>query len=131
VPSLHQPLMTVALHAFGPETSTARWQRDMSGFKSELPKITKGSPAIVGGDFNATTDEVQFRNLLDAGFSDAVDQSGAGYTPTYPADRWFGPLIGIDHVLTRNGPVATDVHSVEIPGTDHRALVATIAVPRN
>ncbi len=87
-----------------------------------------GETALIGGDFNATLDTVQFRRILAQGFSDAADQAGAGFTPTWPADRWFPPLITIDHVLTRDA-VARSVDSVEIPGSDHRALVAVVRIP--
>jgi endonuclease/exonuclease/phosphatase (EEP) superfamily protein YafD len=73
---------------------------------------------------------VQFRRILAGGFADAADQAGAGYTRSYPADRWYPPLIAIDHVLTRNGPVATAVDTVTVEGSDHRSLVARVAVPR-
>ncbi|WP_442521722.1 hypothetical protein, partial [Salmonella enterica] len=56
---------------------------------------------------------------------DVADQSGAGLTPTYPAGRRVPPLLGIDHILTRNSS-ASGVHTVRIPGTDHLGLAATI-----
>jgi endonuclease/exonuclease/phosphatase (EEP) superfamily protein YafD len=94
-----------------------------------LDGLPAGRPVIVGGDFNATPDVAQFRSVLRTGFADAADQAGAGMTRTYPADRWFPPLIAIDHVLTRGGAVATGVQTVSISGSDHRALLARIAVP--
>ncbi len=99
----------------------------MARYPSALGALT-GPTVLVGGDFNSTPDTAQFRTILNQGFSDAANQAGAGFTPTWPADRWFPPLITIDHVLTR-GAVATSVDSVEIPGSDHRALVASIRVP--
>jgi endonuclease/exonuclease/phosphatase (EEP) superfamily protein YafD len=80
---------------------------------------------VVAGDFNATVDHAQFRDLLDHGYSDAAEQSGAGYLPTYPNDRWYGPLIGIDHVLVR-GMRAGSVDTYGLPGSDHRALLARL-----
>ncbi|MGH9271923.1 MAG: endonuclease/exonuclease/phosphatase family protein, partial [Ilumatobacteraceae bacterium] len=85
-------------------------------------------PAIVAGDLNATFDHRQFRDLLDTGLRDAVEQAGAGYVPTYPVGRRFPPLISIDHILTRGRITATDVETQELPGTDHRALLATLVV---
>jgi endonuclease/exonuclease/phosphatase (EEP) superfamily protein YafD len=103
----------------------------VSRFAQYLPTLSGCDPMIVGGDFNATPDTVQFRTILGAGFADAADQAGAGSTRTYPADRWYPPLIAIDHVLSRNGPVATDLRTVAIKGSDHRALVVRVAVPRS
>jgi endonuclease/exonuclease/phosphatase (EEP) superfamily protein YafD len=86
-----------------------------------------GRPAVIAGDFNATVDHTQFRALLTRGYADAARQAGAGYLATYPADRWFGPVIGIDHVLSR-GAAATSVRTVDLPGSDHRGVLAQIAV---
>jgi endonuclease/exonuclease/phosphatase (EEP) superfamily protein YafD len=70
----------------------------------------------------------QFRDLLDGGYRDAVIQTGAGFSPTYSPHPALPPLITIDHVLTRNSSTRS-IHSVAIPGSDHRALLATVAVP--
>lgn len=121
------PMVSLAaVHAFGPYPSqqTPGWVRDMRLLPGVLHRLS--APALVGGDFNATLDTEQFRNLLTDGFADAADQAGAGFTPTYPADRVF-PLIAIDHVLTR-GAVGVRADSVQIPHTDHRALVAVVRV---
>ena len=85
-----------------------------------------GRTVVVGGDFNATVDNGQFRDLLAGGYADAAEELGVGYLPTYPADRWFPPLIAIDHVLTTNvAPVS--LTDVALPGSDHRGLLARIA----
>jgi endonuclease/exonuclease/phosphatase (EEP) superfamily protein YafD len=47
---------------------------------------------------------------------------------TLPVQQWYPPLITIDHILTRNA-AASSIRTVEVPGSGHRALLATIAVP--
>jgi len=43
------------------------------------------APLVVAGDFNATRDHRQFRDLWNStGYRDAGDDSGAGLMPTYP-----------------------------------------------
>jgi endonuclease/exonuclease/phosphatase (EEP) superfamily protein YafD len=37
-------------------------------------------------------------------------------------------MITIDHVLTRNA-VASSIMTIDVPGSDHRSLLANIAVP--
>lgn len=54
-------------------------------------------------------------------------QAGAGWVPTWRNGRWHMPLMGIDHVLTR-GATACCVSTETIAGTDHRALIATLAM---
>jgi endonuclease/exonuclease/phosphatase (EEP) superfamily protein YafD len=70
----------------------------------------------------------QFRDLLTNGYRDAVEQTGAGFAPTFPSNRWYPPVITIDHILTRNAS-ASPVGTIEVPGSDHRALLATVRVP--
>jgi endonuclease/exonuclease/phosphatase (EEP) superfamily protein YafD len=83
---------------------------------------------IVGGDYNSTPDMRQFRDLLTDGYHDAVEQTGSGFAPTLPADTRFPPVITIDHVLARNA-VASSIMTIDAPGSDHRSLLANIAVP--
>jgi hypothetical protein len=70
----------------------------------------------------------QSRYLLTNGNHDAVEQTGSGFAPTLPADTRFPPVITIDHVLTRNG-VASSIMTIDVPESDHRSLLANIAVP--
>jgi endonuclease/exonuclease/phosphatase (EEP) superfamily protein YafD len=48
--------------------------------------------------------------------------------PTFPHDTWFPTAITIDHVLTRKAE-ASSITTIEMPGSDHRTRLATIAVP--
>jgi endonuclease/exonuclease/phosphatase (EEP) superfamily protein YafD len=101
------------------------WLSETARLRRILPSVP--GPTLVAGDFNATVDHVQFRRLLSHGFADATRQSGAGYLATYPANRWYGPLLAIDHVLTRSA-VATSTRSVSVPGSDHRGLLVALKV---
>jgi endonuclease/exonuclease/phosphatase (EEP) superfamily protein YafD len=103
--------------------STTPWADDLAQLEAVLPTLP--GPAIVAGDFNATRDHVQFRDLL-TDFSDSADDAGAGIFPTFPTDQVVGPLVSIDHVLVSATLVGTGVDSYTVPGTDHRAVVATV-----
>ena len=71
----------------------------------------------------------QFRDLLTNGYRDAVEQTGAGFAPTFPSNRrTIPPLLVIDHILTRAAP-ASSIKTIKLPGSDHRSLLATIKVP--
>jgi endonuclease/exonuclease/phosphatase (EEP) superfamily protein YafD len=121
-------LTFVAVHLLPPYPYPAReWLAETARLRDFLADIP-GS-ALVAGDFNATVDHVQFRRLLTDGYADATRQAGAGYPATYPTDRRFGPLIGIDHVLTR-GATATAARTVTLPGSDHRGLLVRVAFGR-
>lgn len=115
----------------GDENTVADWGTGMAGAKAQLDNFARAAGAgavIIGGDYNSTPDMWQFRDLLTNGYRDAVEESGAGFAPTFPADASIPPLITIDHVLTRNA-VATSVSVVSVPGSDHLALLATIQLP--
>lgn len=109
------------------------WPVHREGWEAELDQIRTSLhgvgdlPVVVGGDFNATWDHPEFRRLLDDGYRDAAEQAGAGWLPTWPADRVVA-LIGIDHVLVR-GAQAAHVTSLTVPGTDHRAVLAVTVLP--
>ena len=81
------------------------------------------------GDFNATFDHAPFREFLGERFEDAARQTGRGLTFTWPADKSPIPrFAGIDHVVVDRGIVAGRVETKVIAGSDHAALLATIAV---
>jgi endonuclease/exonuclease/phosphatase (EEP) superfamily protein YafD len=120
----------VSAHLAGP------WPQPIDDWKSDMDKMPStmrqlldtaaGGCVIVAGDFNATLDMSPFRRLLDNGFHDAAEQSGAGVTPTYPANlNKVPPVIAIDHVLTA-GCTATTARVVPLAGSDHRGLVSTV-----
>jgi endonuclease/exonuclease/phosphatase (EEP) superfamily protein YafD len=117
-----------AVHPTSPtnDASTSRWRRELTALRQTL----EGTPGrqVVAGDFNATRDHAPFRQLLDAGLVDAADAQGWTAWPgmTWPAHRFHPPLMRLDHVVVSTGFGVRDVDVVEIPGTDHRAVVARL-----
>ncbi|GEL25895.1 endonuclease [Pseudonocardia sulfidoxydans NBRC 16205] len=86
-----------------------------------------GGPAIVAGDLNATFDHSVLRDAA-RGCGDAAEQRGQGLTPTWgPWGRTLGPQI--DHVLATSGITAESVRFLDLPGSDHRAVLTRLAVP--
>jgi len=122
-------MLVACVHPISPyPDDTAEWDAEMGLLQGWLAGVD--SPAIFAGDFNATPDHRQFRDVLATGFADAATQVGTGWLPTYPANRRRLPLlITIDHVLTNDGIVATSVARVNIPDTDHVGLLVRLAVP--
>ena len=136
VPGVEYEPLVASVHVMSPvagdENTIDDWRYGMAGAKAQLDAFAKeAGPAavIIGGDYNSTPDMRQFRDLLTNGYRDAVQQTGSGFAPTFKADSsWGPPLITIDHILTRNA-VASSVRTVKVPGSDHRAVLATIKVP--
>ncbi|MGW0434047.1 endonuclease/exonuclease/phosphatase family protein [Micromonospora sp. NPDC003197] len=103
------------------------WHTDLD----RQPKATGDGPLrILAGDFNATLDHQPLRALLDTGYVDAAAAAGVGLTGTWgPYDGDPIPPVAIDHVLVdpRVGVRAASVHP--LPGSDHRAVLADLALP--
>ncbi|GAB3196338.1 endonuclease/exonuclease/phosphatase family protein [Geodermatophilus arenarius] len=130
-----QPGPTVlGVHAAGPWPQAADdWVRDLAKLPALLQRLGQeadehDSAVLVGGDFNATWGNAQFRGLLQDGYRDAAEQLGARWTATFPAGAAIPPVIGIDHVLVR-GAGARDLRTVTVPGSDHRGVLTTVTLP--
>jgi endonuclease/exonuclease/phosphatase (EEP) superfamily protein YafD len=135
VPQVGFDPLVASVHISSPVTrdtdSFDAWRRGITATKAGLhdfAEVTGPGAVIVAGDFNSTPDMRQFRDLLTEGYRDAVEQTGAGYGPTFPSNLDVPPFITIDHVLTRNA-AASSIRTITMPGSDHRALLATIHVP--
>ncbi|CAM3867775.1 endonuclease/exonuclease/phosphatase family protein [Tsukamurella ocularis] len=113
-----------ALHPM-PPLDASTWDSELRRIGTLLQGVPEGRPVIALGDYNATYDHVRFRSLLTGGYRDAGQVAGAGWLPTYPTDKLYPPVVGIDHVLLR-GLGAASVSGHEIPGADHRAVLARL-----
>jgi endonuclease/exonuclease/phosphatase family metal-dependent hydrolase len=89
---------------------------------------------LVVGDLNATVDHAPMRRLEDAGFRSATELANDGFQPTWPAYGFESVLgipvphvVAIDHVLVGDRLTAISTHTVDLPGSDHRGLVAEVA----
>ena len=109
---------------------------DPAGWKADHAAILKQAEAdhadLILGDMNATPDHDVMRRLDDAGFRDAGEVANEGWQPTWPANHvgilpLLPPLVRIDHVLIGESMASLGTHTVDIEGTDHLALVATVA----
>ncbi|MDO3646359.1 endonuclease/exonuclease/phosphatase family protein [Nocardia mangyaensis] len=123
------PVAVYAFHPVPPIYDSGVWAAELARLHAILRRAPTDRPVIIGGDFNATHDHARFRAMASDRFADAAAQAGAGHLRTYPTDKRFPPLVGIDHFLLADAH-ATAVETVELPGADHRALVARIVVER-
>ncbi|MFF0745119.1 endonuclease/exonuclease/phosphatase family protein [Streptomyces sp. NPDC004111] len=107
--------------------------RHLGTWRTELEAIRAyvaggGGPTLVAGDFNASQDHAAFRRVLDAGagLRDSAAAAGAARTPTWPAKTL--PVLGtqIDHVLVSREFSVRNVRFLDLPQTDHRALLTDL-----
>lgn len=121
-------LRVVDIHPLTPgRTGIDIWEDSLG----DLPATGDGLPWVLLGDFNATLDHSRLREVLDRGYRDAGDVAGMGLIPTWPNrghDSTF-PVITIDHVLADDRLDFSDYGVEDLPGSDHRSIHATLALP--
>jgi endonuclease/exonuclease/phosphatase (EEP) superfamily protein YafD len=88
-----------------------------------------GPPWVLAGDFNATLDFTDLRDLLDSGYRDAADVTGRGLEATWPQGEAFPPPVTIDHVFADERVAIVEYAVEDLPGSDHRAVFARLAIP--
>lgn len=137
LPSVYRParvripgageVTVISAHPLPPVKPSA--QKPWARWLAALPAPEQlGEHVIVAGDFNATVDHRQFRDVLDRGWNDVALQTGAGLRPT-----WHGlPLmrLTIDHILV---PPEFGIRSYRvdrIDGSDHRVITARLRLPK-
>lgn len=126
VPEASHPVEVVSVHPMSPRgSSTITLWRD--GLRA-LPPASDDTVRILSGDFNATLDHAEMRDVLDRGYADAADRLGMGFTGTWPVG---GPLpkATIDHVLVDERVSVDDLEIMDVPGGKHRVLVARLTLP--
>jgi endonuclease/exonuclease/phosphatase (EEP) superfamily protein YafD len=128
-------LTVTAVHALSPLPGRVHaWRWDLSQVAATV--AATAGPQLVLGDFNATRDHAGFRKLLEGplGLTDSAEAVGllGGAWPgfTWPADQgWLPPFMRLDHVLVTPASIGVrGLDVVPLPGSDHRALVITLAV---
>ena len=89
-----------------------------------------GDPAVVAGDFNAVRGSPAYRRLTDRGFDDPERWRGV-FAASWPAGGGWPnlPFFTLDHLLVR-GVDARVLARPRLPGSDHKALVVGVNLPR-
>lgn len=123
-----KPVRFVSVHTTAPVPGYwDQWKRSLD--ELALMRSDTSARYVFMGDFNATDDHTPFRMFLGDRFQDAAKVSAHGFAFTWPADRvWLPAFAGIDHVVIDRDMQAGQVKALDIPGSDHKALLATIAV---
>jgi endonuclease/exonuclease/phosphatase (EEP) superfamily protein YafD len=123
-------LTLVAVHPDYP-FHTEGWRADHAAV---LRAVRASDADLVVGDFNATLDHRPMRALAAAGRRSVAELANEGWQPTWPdagRRRLLGlpvpPVVQIDHVLVGPRLAALGTHPVDLHGSDHRGLVATVA----
>ena len=116
----------LAVHPCNPYCGGGRWAREHLALRNAVA-ADLGRPTIVAGDFNAVDDHGPMQQLRGLGLKSATDVVGAGWQPTYPANRGVPPLLPIDHVLINSQLTATSITTLQNKDSDHLGLIAVLA----
>lgn len=126
----------LAVHPNPPFGDAETWRSDHAAIRNFVAQNDQTAEAtVIAGDFNATPDHDVIGDLEDLGFWSSADAANVQWQPTWPAAGTVSVLgveipsmLKIDHVLVNGDIEAVTTESVTIPGTDHRALVAGLAL---
>lgn len=117
------------VHALPPvDARVDQWRSDLAAVARLADR--PGNRLLIG-DFNATYDHAEFRQLLAAGpgLVDVGTASGSRLVPTWPMEGPRLPGIAIDHLVTSRQVGSSGYQVQTVPGTDHAAVLATLAIP--
>jgi endonuclease/exonuclease/phosphatase (EEP) superfamily protein YafD len=120
-------LRLIAYHGY-PPLPVASWKQDLEVVKGWCEE---DRPTIVAGDFNATTDHADFRSALGSHCKSVAPSVGAGLEGTWPSDRPGLFRTQIDHVVVSDGIKTSKFRTYDLPGSDHRAVVTSVAVQKD
>lgn len=121
----------LAVHPRYPEFPTA-WREDHAAIAAVA---REARPALLVGDFNATYDHAAMRRYRDLGYRSAAELLNTGWQPTWPNNGHrevvglpMPRLVHIDHVMVARSMTALTVEHVDVPRSDHMAVVAEVAL---
>jgi len=118
-------IRVIAVHPPTPVYDFGEWTEDLATIARI--DIADDTPTLLIGDFNATYWHPGFRNLFRIGYVDAHLAAGHVFSASWPIGKLIPPFVRLDHALTAYGLVSTDVDDFDIPGSDHRGFVVTVA----
>lgn len=128
VPLGARMVRVINVHTLPPLSSSymAIWQRQGTYLLSRAEQ--SGQPLVLMGDFNATQHSQFYAQLLSRGMNDAHRMLGRGFATTFPNGRMGAPPIRLDHLFLSVALVPLDLREGRGEGSDHRPLIATIAL---
>ncbi len=121
------PVRIIAVHPCNPYCGNDLWTREHAQLRAVAAAQRADRPLILAGDFNAIDDHAPLLALRRDGLRSATDVAGAGWLPTYPANKSVPPLIPIDHVMINSRLTTTAAGTFRVGGTDHLGLQVTLA----
>jgi hypothetical protein len=104
----------------------AGWM-DGGGLERDLPPGMSGDAVILAGDLNIRSTDGNVKVFQDAGLVDATD-FGSALKPTWSPFGFIPSLARIDYIWVGKGLAPLGAWSIDMSGSDHRAVVADIGI---
>ena len=116
------------LHATSPGLGSGIANDWNEGWKAILAALRKDDGLVIAaGDFNMTQNHHWYGELKKSGFVSAHEERGRGNAKTWPQGRKL-PMIRIDQVFHSAGVVCLSIREGRGQGSDHRPVIAELAI---
>jgi endonuclease/exonuclease/phosphatase (EEP) superfamily protein YafD len=124
------PVTLRLVHTLAPFPSTfGEWKEALAAVDRSV-SASSDSRMLMIGDFNASWDSKGFAALVHDGLTDGAAARGEATEMTWPNGAIVPPFVRIDHVLTGSDLAVTGIFVKPGFGTDHRYVVATVAIQK-
>lgn len=122
------PVAVRLIHTLAPfPVSWREWAAALAAVDRSV-RASGDAGMLMVGDFNATWGNAGFAALLADGLTDGAAARGKATDMTWPNGAIVPPFVRIDHVLTGARLTVTQIAARPGFGSDHRYLVATVAI---
>jgi endonuclease/exonuclease/phosphatase (EEP) superfamily protein YafD len=123
------PVRVFAVHPVPPAFHFARHERMTDEITRLLRERLRDDVAtVVAGDLNATQYNQWLGTLRRLGLRSAHEDRGRPFATTWPNGQHPVPPVRLDHVLLTDQLVTVSVREGDGAGSDHRPVIADIAV---
>ena len=122
------PVALRLVHTLAPfPVSWREWSAALAAVVRSV-RVSGDSRMLMVGDFNATWGNSEFVALLHDGLTDGATARGKATDMTWPNGAVAPPFVRIDHVLTGARLAVTEIAAKPGFGSDHRYLIAIVAI---
>lgn len=130
---VHLPGRDVAVRVLHPFPATlggggGEFRQDYADLTVQVRRLDEATPTVLAGDLNASPDVSALRTLMGDRFREASEVAGSGLLRTWSPHLGWPALLHLDHVLVDQHFDVRSTQVVDVPGSDHRALVATLVL---